>query len=352
MRLITRHWGAMGAFIALGVLLGAFSGLFNPQVEPQLRTKPAVYSGEQYLVTTAKVAPEDFVSASLVAKENTHVSSRVLAQLHTLEVRAGQLVKKGQLLATLEDTQLRASMEEIRAQSRANEAQLSQAQKQLSRSETLLSKGLVANNQMDEWQSKVDELKARRAALTEQLSGAQAALSYTRLHAPLSGVVVERLQEPGSMLSPGVPIVEIFNPASLQVRGAVRSSLAGQLKVGDTLQVELKALSTTVMGTISEIVPVADSLARQFEIKLDIVPPKGSKPGMYAQISLPSKPLKRVVIPLQYVKRTGQLTMVYVVEQGIKQRRLVRLGQALGEDVVVVSGLAAGEVLAIASTPS
>ncbi|KZN63749.1 hypothetical protein N473_16420 [Pseudoalteromonas luteoviolacea CPMOR-1] len=349
MRLAIKHWQAVAAFAALSILLGAFSGVFNKQLEPQLRSKPAEYSGEHYLVTRRDVFPEDFVSASLVARENTQVSSRVLAQLHTLEVRAGQLVNKGQLLATLEDTQLRASMEETRAQNQANEALLSQAKKQLARNEALFSKGLVASNQVDEWQSKVDELSARRMALAEQLSGAQAGLSYTRLHAPLSGVVVERLQEPGSMLSPGVPILEIFNPASLQVSGAVRSSLAGELKVGDELQIELGVLNKTVMGEISEIVPVADSLARQFQIKLDITPPNGAKPGMYAQIRLPSSPIQKVVIPQHYVQRIGQLTMVQVIEQGIKQRRLIRLGHQLGDDVVVVSGLVEGEMLALTS---
>ncbi|WP_052262648.1 efflux RND transporter periplasmic adaptor subunit [Pseudoalteromonas luteoviolacea] len=349
MRLAIKHWQAVGAFAALGILLGAFSGAFNRQLEPQLRSKPAEYRGEHYLVTQRDVLPEDFVSASLVARENTQVSSRVLAQLHTLEVRAGQLVNKGQLLATLEDTQLRASMEETRAQNQANEALLLQAKKQLARNEALFSKGLVASNQVDEWQSKVDELSARRMALAEQLSGAQAALSYTRLHAPLSGVVVERLQEPGSMLSPGVPILEIFNPASLQVSGAVRSSLAGELKVGDELQIELGALNKTVVGEISEIVPVADSLARQFQIKLDITPPNGAKPGMYAQIRLPSTPIQKVVIPQHYVQRIGQLTMVLVIEQGIKQRRLIRLGHQVGDDVVVISGLVEGEMLALTS---
>ncbi|MBQ4839962.1 efflux RND transporter periplasmic adaptor subunit [Pseudoalteromonas luteoviolacea] len=350
MHLVNKKWVALGAFAALGILLATFSGVFDEKRKPLLRAKPEPYQGDQYIVQAQPVASSDIVSASVVARENTLVASRILAQLQTLEVRAGQLVKQGQLLATLDGAELRAALQEIRAQSKANEAQLLQAKKQLTRSDALFAKGLIAKNIIDERQSKVDELEARHLALSEQLNGAQVALSYTQLRAPIAGLVVERLQEPGVMLSPGVPIVEIFNPASLQISGAVRSNLAGQLSIGEPLQVKLDALGKSVIGHVSEIVPVADSLARQFEIKLDITPPKGAKPGMYAQITLPTELVSRVVVPRQLVYQTGQLSMVYVVEQGIKQRRLIRLGRQLNDKVVVLSGLKSGEILAV--TPS
>ncbi|KZN37188.1 hypothetical protein N480_15460 [Pseudoalteromonas luteoviolacea S2607] len=338
---------AIVAMCTLILTLAIFTGAFEEKLSPINLHPSQLHTGERYLVTAQAIELQNTISANVSAQENTRVASRILAQIKTIEVRAGQAVKQGDVIATLADEQLQATVKQVSAQSEANEVQLAQAQKQLNRVSALLDRGLVARDQVDSWQSNVDELSAKRTALMEQLKGAQVALGYTQIVAPISGVVVERLVEPGDMVTPGTPVLDLFNPASLQISASVGASLVGKLQVGANLLVRIGASERTLSGKISEIVPVADNLARQFLIKLDVVTPKGIKPGMYAEVYLPAQRVKRVLIPRKLVKRAGQLTMVDVVESGVKSRRLIRLGSIYDEKVMVISGLSDGEILAI-----
>ncbi|BBN80169.1 resistance-nodulation-cell division (RND) efflux membrane fusion protein [Pseudoalteromonas sp. A25] len=339
------------ALVLLLIVVAYLAGVFN-DVEPEgVKSQPVEYQGELYRVGEKQVSHHEIVNANVIAKENTLVSSRLLAQLKTLQVRAGQSVKAGQLLATIDDADLQARVSQAKAQQDAIAVQLQQAKKQLARNESLQAQGLVAVNMVDEWRTKVDELVAQELALSEQLEGAKVALSDSKILSPINGTVVQRLQEPGAMLTPGTAIVSLYNPAQLQVSAPVREQQASQLMLEDDLKIHIPASGVTQYAKVSEIVPVVDSNARRFMVKLDIELAQNVKPGMYAQLYLPPIEHKLVVIPNQYVKRYGQLTMVEVVENGHVQRRFVRLGalldNALEGEVVVLSGLSAGEMLAV-----
>ncbi|MCF6437529.1 efflux RND transporter periplasmic adaptor subunit [Pseudoalteromonas sp. MMG022] len=337
----------ISALIGLLVIVAYMAGIFDKVVMPGTKPMPQAYQGAEYVVDERAIIHNEMVNANITAKVNTLVASRLLAQLKSLHVRAGQNVNAGELLATIDDADLKANASRVRAQQDAVGVQLKQANKQLMRSETLQNQGLVAENVVDEWRTKVNELKAQQLALAQQLEGALVALSDTQILAPIDGIVVERLQEPGAMLTPGTPIVALYNPAQLQVTAAVREQLASHLQLGDKLKIHIPANGMTQYVSVSEIVPVADSNARRFMVKLDIELAKNVKPGMYAQLFIPTKPQMHILIPRELVKRYGQLTMVEVVEQGQLHRRFVRLGQEVGNQVEVLTGLAVGEILAV-----
>jgi len=348
MQQVTKIAGISAAMGVLAIAIAAMAGVFNEKMPAGTKALAEEYNGQTHTVSLQAVKSAEVVSGSVDAKFNTRVSSRVLAQLKTLHVRAGDTVSAGQLIATLEDADLKTQVQQVKAQQSANDAQLAQAKKQLERVVALKAQGLVAQNQVDEWQTKVNELEAQSAALVQQLEGTQVALGYTKIHAPIDGKVVERLQEPGTMLSPGMAIVSLYNPTKLQVHTPVREQQAAFLRVGDKLKVFVPAVGLTEYAQISEIVPVADKQARRFAIKLDIGFAKEVKPGMYAQVFLPGEEQITIVIPRKLVKRYGQLTMVEVVEQGQLQKRYVRLGEAVNNsDVQVLAGLEAGEKIAL-----
>ncbi|CAM4263756.1 efflux RND transporter periplasmic adaptor subunit [Pseudoalteromonas byunsanensis] len=335
------------ALIGLLVIVAYMAGMFDEVVTAGTKPIPQAYQGEEYVVSESAVVHHEVVNANVTAKVNTLVASRLLAQLKSLNVRAGQSVSAGELLAEIDDADLQARASQVKAQQDALAVQLKQARKQLERSETLQSQGLVAVNVVDEWRAKVNELQAQHQALAQQLEGALVALSDTQILAPIDGTVVERLQEPGAMLTPGTPIVALYNPAQLQVTAAVREQQASHLQLSEKLKIHIPASGMTQYATVSEIVPVADSNARRFMVKLDIELANNVKPGMYAQLYLPEKPRMHVLIPRQLIKRYGQLTMVEVVEQRQLHKRFIRLGQVIDNQVEVLAGLEAGEILAV-----
>jgi RND family efflux transporter MFP subunit len=335
------------AISGLLIAVAAMAGLFADKTPAGTKEPANPYAGSVVAVSVGLLNVTERAPGSIVAKENTIIASRLLAELKTLNVRAGDKVTQGQVIARLDDADLKAQVSRVKAEQDANDAQLQQAKKQLARTQTLLEQGLVAINQVDEWRARVDELTARENALAQQLTAAEVALGFSVIEAPFSGTVVERLVEPGTIVAPGSAIISLYNPAQLQVQAAVREHQAAHMQVGDKLKVYVSATDLAQYATISEIVPVADSNARNFMVKLDMGLMPAVIPGMYAQIEYSLEQRSAITIPSFLVKQYGQLDMVEVVEEGQLSRRYIRLGDKLGDKVEVISGLAEGDKLAL-----
>ncbi|CCQ09331.1 putative multidrug efflux system (AcrA/AcrE family) protein [Pseudoalteromonas luteoviolacea B = ATCC 29581] len=345
---LTKQVG-LPAVAILGLLIAVawMAGLFSDKTPAGVKPIAEPYTGSVVNVDAILKEVTERAPGSVVAKENTLIASRLLAQLKSLNVRAGDKVVQGQTIARLDDADLKAQVSQVKAEQDANDAQLSQATKQLERSLTLLNQGLVAINQVDEWRAKVNELTARKNALEQQLTAANVALGFSVIQVPFAGTVVERLVEPGAIVSPGMPIVSLYNPAQLQVQASVREHQAAHMRLGDRLKVYVPATDLVQYATISEIVPVADSNARNFLVKLDMGLLPDVIPGMYAQIEYTLEQRPALMIPAYLVKQFGQLEMVQVVEEGQVSRRFVRLGKHIGDQVEVLSGLGKHDKLAV-----
>lgn len=337
--------------VAIGlllVLIAMMAGLFSDKVSPDNTVAQVSFTGKTQVVTVQAVEHTEYVPATVIAKQNTVISSRILAPIKTFAVRAGQVVEQGDLLIELEDGQLKAQVAQAKARLDAVNSQLAQAQLQLNRAITLREQGLTAINDLDVAKTNFAELQASRNSAAEQLEQAQVGLSYSQIRAPIAGKVVDRMAEPGDTVSPGQVLLSIYNPQSLQIEAAVREQKAVSLKLGQSLAVEVASLNIKGQARVAEIVPVADSSARSFLVKLEFANDVRLMPGMYARVSLPSSSETLVVINPQLITQFGQLNMVKVLNNNQVERRFIRTGIVLGENkVVVLSGLNAGELLVL-----
>lgn len=337
--------------VAIGlllVLIAMMAGLFSEKVSPSDTVVQASFTGKTQVVTAQAIEQTEYVPATIIAKQNTVISSRILAPIKTFAVRAGQVVQQGDLLIELEDGQLKAQVAQAKARLDAVNSQLAQAQLQLNRAIKLREQGLTAVNDLDVAKTNFTELEASRNSAAEQLEQAQVVLSYSQIRAPISGKVVDRMAEPGDTVSPGQVLLSIYNPQSLQIEASVREQKAVSLKLGQLLAVEVPSLNIEGQATVAEIVPVADSSARSFLVKLEFANDIRLMPGMYAKVSLPSSSETQVVIDSQYITQYGQLNMVKVLNNNQVERRFIRPGVMLDtKRVVVVSGLIAGELLVV-----
>jgi multidrug efflux pump subunit AcrA (membrane-fusion protein) len=123
----------------------------------------------------------------------------------------------------------------------------------------------------------------------------------------------------------------------------VRESLAQQLQVGQGIDVWVEGRKKQGRGTISEIVPEAQSASRTFQVKVTGPCSTGIYTGIFGRILIPLEEVQVLVIPQQAVRRVGQLELVEVVENGRATRRAIRTGRTLDENVEVLSGLQEGE---------
>lgn len=346
----------IGTFAALFVIIMAvfyMAGSFSDKQTAGLKESQTTnYQGERVTVTLQSIAGTEQVPGSVIAKQNTQISSHVMAQVEQLKVRAGDKVAKGDLLIMLKQDDFKAALAQSSANINAVQASLTQAKKQLARMIDLNAQGLVSVSELDDAKAKFENLTANLAVAKQQQTQAQVSLNYTRITAPISGVVVERLTEPGDTATPGKPLITLYNPLQLQLEFNVREQQAVKLRVGNSLNVVLPSLDITTPATVSEIVPVADNAARSLLIRLEADAQLGLMPGLYAQLQLPIKSTQGVLIDPRWVHEFGQLNMVYVLENETLVKRFVRLGSIINNQQHVIAGLKAGDVLAVDYMPS
>jgi RND family efflux transporter MFP subunit len=334
------------ALIVAGVLW--LAGGFSARIAPgstALAAAEAMDTADVVPVERVTSAVAERTSGTLVSANRTTVSSRILARINEIRVRAGDLVNAGDVLVTLERDDLEARVAQARDGLAAAEAELELAQVAESRARDLLDQGVGTRQALDEAVSTLrvaeSEVKRRRQALSE----ARTALSYAEIRTPVGGRVVDRLAQPGDVASPGVPLLEIYDPARLRVEAPVRESLAVGLSVGDTLRVAVDALGRDFEGVIDEIVPFAEPGARTLLVKVALPGDPRLFSGLFARVFVPAGETSRIVIPTGAVARIGQLSYVTVVGTGDRRaRRLITTGKTLdGGRIEVLSGLDAGE---------
>ena len=149
------------------------------------------------------------------------------------------------------------------------------------------------------------------------------------------------------MVTPGQVLVTLFDPRRMQLVASVRESLTQQLKEGQGIGVQIEGLEQSCSGTISEIVPEAQSISRTFQVKVTGPCPPGIYSGMFGRILIPLGDEEVLVIPGQAVQHVGQLKLVLVVQEDRVARRSIRTGRSIAEDVEVLSGLREGEQVVV-----
>lgn len=334
---------------AIGVLLlmvAAMAGLFSDKIAPGVAEIHPVNTADAVPVRLETGAYTEPVPASVEAKEATVISSRLLARITAIKVRAGDYVEAGQMLLELEKTDLQARAQQARDRLRSIEARLIEARQNLQRAEELQQRGLIAVADRDAANANAASLEADLSSAQQALEEAENAVSFSEIRSPIAGRVVDRFAEPGDTASPGAKLLSLYNPFTLRVEAYVREELALSLSTGQELQVEVPALHKFYTAKIEEIVPTADPGSRSFLVKAILPAGRVLLPGMYARLQVPAGERSRLLIPADRVARVGQLDVVWVVEHGRVVRRFVRLGRPSGDGLVeVVSGLQEGEAV-------
>ncbi|TGD72503.1 efflux RND transporter periplasmic adaptor subunit [Mangrovimicrobium sediminis] len=334
------------AIIVLLLMVAWMAGAFRDKIEPGLADAAAVNASDAVAAVQESAPYSESVPASVEAKEATIISSRLLARITAIEVRAGDFVDEGQLLLTLEKKDLLARAQQARDRIRAVEARLTEARQNLTRAEELHKRGLIAVADRDAARADAASLEAELASARQALEEAETAVAFSEIRSPIAGRVVDRFAEPGDTASPGEKLLSLYNPFSLRVEARVREQLALSLEQGQMLEVQVPSLEATYQAKIEEIVPAADPGSRSFLVKAILPSEKRLLPGMYARVRVPAGERERLLVPVERVGHVGQLDVVWVAEGDKTVRRFVRLGRETGDGLVeVISGLSAGDKL-------
>ncbi len=339
---------SLAAFIVIVFLLLWLAGLFSPKISEAIPKRINQENiGNIAIVRSIRVPINETAVGTVQSVHEVTISSKLLARVTEINVKAGQAIRKGEVLLRLYDSDLRSKLQHAMSNVILAEAAKSQAVRNEERAGKLVKTTAISKQEYENISTKLKsadaELKMAQAAVKET----QALLDYAAISAPIDGIVIDKKVEAGDTVIPGQVLLKLYDQKQMQLVASVRESLTYNLKVGQNIGVKVDALNKICAGTVSEIVPESNSASRSFMVKVTGPCPPGIYSGMFGRIIIPLKDEDVLVIPNRAVKAVGQLQLVDIIKDGSSARRNIRTGRQFGEDIEVLSGLSEGEKITI-----
>ena len=291
------------------------------------------------------------ISGTLEARQTATLRAEVAGPVLQTYVDRGQSVRRGALLARIDDTALRQAA--LSAQSAARSAKLSldNAQRNLDRSAALEKAGAIAERDLESAQSALAAAAAANEDAQARLTQARQTLDKTFVRAPFDGQVSDRQVSAGDVVQPGTALMTVIDPGSMRLEASVPSEQIAAIKRGAPVRFTVSGYpGRSFVGHIEFVSPAADPVTRQ--IKIDVTIPNDRSDlvaGLFAQGRVASETRTALVAPLTAVDQRGVTPAVLRVKGGRTERVAVQLG--MRDDVrgvyEVTAGLSAGDTLLI-----
>jgi membrane fusion protein, multidrug efflux system len=370
------------------ILSAAMAVACSKKPEPA-QTLPIV-SGLKIEAVQLSVVDDYYEAVGTVrAKNSSVVAAKIMGNIVAIHVGEGDIVRAGQVLVEIENRDAGIQLQKTRAGVRESQDSLEEVERNIrvaesaragaqaneklanatfNRYEMLFERRSVSPQEFDEVRARYEVAKAesqraerilqvakaRRNQVQARIDQAKADVAtaqvyagYSRITAPIDGVVVSKQADAGSMAMPGTPLLTIENSSRYQLEAAVVESQIGKIGLHDQVRVVIEALGDReVEGAVEEIVPAADPASRSFVVKVALTNAPGVqlKSGLYGKARFVAGQRKVLAIPQIAMTQQGQLTGVFVVDQsGVARLRLIKAGKAFGDRVEVLSGLTEGE---------
>jgi len=325
---LNRNFAVIAALMATAALLGACGNGEEDFAEK---------SAAPVRVATVETAPavESLHAVGVLAPaDEVRLAFKTAGLVQAIHVEQGQAVRKGQLLATLDDDEVASTVAQARAVS-------DKAARDLERGRALLADEVATREQ-------VEDLQTANAVAGAQLRTALFNARHARIEAPADGVVLRRLAEPDELVSAGQPVLVVGNTGGgWIVRAALADRDVVQVQTGDAAEVTLDAFpGRRFAATVVEIAAAADPQTGTYEMKLS-VDPAGARfvQGLTAKVTVADADADSVaVVPVtSLLEADGRVAIVFVVAEGVARRVSVKTGRLIGERVEVIAGLSPGD---------
>ncbi len=371
--------GRRGRWIALGLLLIALAVggyLWSRRAGIPVVTAEAVTTR-----SGAGAVPGAVLDASgyVTARRRATVSSKVTGKVLEVFVEEGKPVRAGQVLARLDGTQARASLEVAEAQLEAarrgtaeDEARLREAERTFGRRQQLVQQQVVGKAELDASRAEVESLKARIAQSEQQMAVAESVVRQRRadladmlVRAPFDGVAISKDAQPGEMISPVSAgggftrsgIGTIVDMSSLEIEVDVSETYINRVRPDQPVEAVLDAYpGWRIPGHVITTVPTADRQKATVRVRIGfeqldprILPDMGVKVSFLNErpAAGAETPRPRMLAPKRALRSVEGRDVVFVVRDGRVERRAVTAGPVQGDEVEIASGLASGEQVVV-----
>lgn len=331
--MFARHLLAVLAICTVG------AGASAQQQQPPARVEVAQASAEL-------MAPQVYMPGTVVSINDSQISSQITGQV-TWVATEGTLVKKGDVIAEIDNRNHRLTVKRNQSQILRLEARVKYLMADLARLNELAETNNTPASRVEESQSNLSMTEQELAQAKIALEQSEIDLDRTKVRAPFPGRIVERLAQAGEYSVPGRQIVRLVDTENLEIRAQAPVNLAGVLRDGQT--VFLRKEGDTFDSSIRALIPVGDSVSRTMEIRVNVPASASYVVGTALQIDVPSSvPTEVVAVPRDALVLRSEGTYVFRINSdNTAERLLVRTGAASGARVAILGGIESGDRVVI-----
>ncbi|PWG05617.1 efflux RND transporter periplasmic adaptor subunit [Polaribacter aquimarinus] len=288
------------------------------------------------------------VSGKIQASNSADLSTRMMGFVTKVHVNVGDKVNKGQLLVSINNSDLEAKKAQVNAGIAQAQTAFNNAEKNYKRYKNLFASSSISKKEMEDMTVNFEMAKAGLETAKQMKNEINAQFTYSNITAPFSGVITSKNIDNGDMANPGMPLISIETPKDFEVIAMVPESEISKIKNGTEVNVLVKSINKTIKGKVSEVSSSAKNTGGQFLVKIDLAKTNASiLSGMFSTVQFPvekSASSSMVLIPTEALVKNGQLSGVYTVSQSkTALLRWLRLGRTYGNQVEVLSGLSTSE---------
>ena len=294
-----------------------------------------------------------FVTASgkIEAENSANLSTRMMGFVTKIHVKVGQKVGAGQLLVSINNTDLQAKKAQVDASILQATAGYNNAKKDYDRFVNLFKQQSASQKELDDMTARYEMAKAGLEGAKQMRNEVMAQFSYSNITAPFSGTVTNTFVKEGDMANPGMPLVSVEGASRLQVTAMVSENDIAKIKKGMAVKVLVKSSNETLEGKVSEVSSSATNTGGQYLVKINLDKTDVSVlSGMFVNVQFPVEnkvqvaKSEMVTVPESALVRQGQLTGIYTIGTGnVAILRWLRTGKNFGNQVEILSGLSANE---------
>lgn len=336
---------ALGALRTLSARKAKKEALQAQQDSQKTQTAIEVAPTDVVRVKTLELVQGLAISGPLKAVNSAFVKARVAGELQGLTIREGDVVKSGQVIARVDSTEFQARVRQAQQQAESAKAQVEIAKRSFDNNRSLVDQGFISKTALDSSIATLSSAEANYQAARAGSDVASKSLDDTVLRAPISGLIAQRLTQPGERVAIDARIVEIVDLSRLELEASVSATDSLGVQVGQTAQLAIEGASKPLQAKVVRINPSAAASSRAVLAYLAIEPNPGLRQGLFAQGILATGMTQAPAVPLSAVRTDKPQPYVQLISNGQVVHQTVVMGargEFEGQTMVGIQGVAEG----------
>ena len=357
-----KRWIPWMAAAVVVVLLGG--GVWRAMAARQAQQKALAEASTQRAEAPLQLAADEVitvqssqlslgvpVSGSLRAVDSAMVKARVAGELQGLTLREGDSVKAGQEVARIDPTEARARLRQAQQQADAAKSQVDINQRQYNNNRALVDQGFISTTALVTSQASLEAAQSSYQAAVSAADVARKALEDTVLKSPISGLVAQRLAQPGERVPIDARIIEVVDLSRLELEALLTPADSVGVRVGQKAQLTVEGASAPVQATVVRINPSAQAGSRTVPVYLRVEQAPGATPlrqGLFVQGTLDTGRADVLAVPLDAVRTDKPAPYLQTLKDGRVVYAPVKTGTRAvvgGQTLVAVEGVPEGTVV-------